>query len=59
MARRASSAFGEAAEGLWSDGQAVLPLLVPEWFLPLPSRTALASQNPHHTGTTGEPLQFA
>lgn len=33
MARRASSAFGWAVQGLWSDGKSMLPLLLPAQFL--------------------------
>lgn len=34
MARRASDAFGDTAEGLWSDGKAMQTLLASAQFLP-------------------------
>lgn len=46
----------ETAEGLWSDGETMLPLsLIPS----KPPHTTLALPNPHPTGTAEEPLHSA
>lgn len=58
VARRASGAFGWVVQGTWSDGKSMLPLLFLSQSLQTP-HTAPVSPNPHHTGATGGPLQFA